>query len=85
MIKLLNNRSDFEAIARKIGVSSGGTSIIKDKSKLYYFYLKEVKTPACNILKQDLLSIGADLAVEKDCVVCGSAVSDALMIVNKKQ
>ena len=85
MIKLLNNRSDFKKIAKKIGVSSGGVAIMSEKSKLYYFYLKEIKTPACNILKQDLLSIGADLAVEKDCVVCGSKVSDALMIVNKKQ
>ena len=85
MIKLLNNRSDFKKIAKKIGVSSGGTTIINDKSRLYYFYLKDVKTPACNILKQDLLSLGGDLAVEKDCIVCGNERSDALMILNKKQ
>ncbi len=85
MIKLLNNRNNFESLAKKIGVSSGGSAIMRDKSKLYYFYLKDVKTPACNILKQDLLSIGGDLAVEKDCVVCASKISDALMIVNKKQ
>ena len=85
MIKLLNNKSDFKKIAKKIGVSSDGIAIMKKKSKLYYFYITKLKTPACNILKQDLLSIGADLAVEKDCIVCKPEYSDALMIVNQKQ
>jgi len=85
MVKRLDDKSDFYNICKKIGVSEGGIPILKDKSELYYFYIKDLKTPACNILKQDLLSIGADLVVSKDTVTCKKAVSDALMIVNKKQ
>jgi len=85
MVKRLDNKTDFLKLCQKIGVSEGGISIIKDKSKLYYFYIKSLKTPACNILKQDLLSIGGELAVSKDTVTCKDATSDALMIVNKKQ
>jgi len=85
MVKRLDNKNDFERLCKKIGVSQGGISIIKEKSKLYYFYIKNLKTPACNILKQDLLSIGGELAVSKDTVTCEKSTSDALMIVNKKQ
>ena len=85
MIKLLNNKSDFFKLAKKIGVSDGGTKIISEKAKLYYFYLKDIKTPASNILKQDLLSIGGELAVQRDAVTCKIQKCDALMIVNKKQ
>ena len=83
-IKLLNNKSDFERLAKKIGVSSSGIKIIKNKSKLYYFYINSLKTPACNILKQDLLSIGADVAVSENTINCKEKYSDALMIVTKK-
>jgi len=85
MVKLLNNRDDFFKIAQKIGVSQEGSRIIDEKSKLFYFYIKGLKTPACNILKQDLLSIGGELAVERDAITCAHEFSDALMIVNKKQ
>ncbi len=83
-IKLLNNKSDFERLAKKIGVSSGGIKIIKNKSKLYYFYIDSLKTPACNILKQDLLSIGADVSVSENTINCKEKYSDALMIVTQK-
>jgi len=85
MIKLLNNKDDFLKIAKKIGVSPSGAKIIEQKSKLFYFYIKNLKTPGCNILKQDLLSIGGELAVERDVITCKNEFSDALMIVNKKQ
>jgi len=85
MVKRLDNRSDFVKLCKKIGVSDGGVPILKDKSELYFFYISSLKTPACNILKQDLLSVGGDLAVSKDSVTCQKQTSDALMIVNKKQ
>lgn len=85
MIELLNTNSDFKKICKKIGVSKGGIKILKNKSKLYYFYFHHLRTPACNILKQDLLSIGADVAVSADTINCKEKYSDALMIVNKKQ
>ena len=85
MLKRLNNRSDFKKLCDRIGVTEGGTAIMREKSKLYYFYASALKTPACNILKQELLSIGGDVAVGKDTINCKNQISDALIVVNKKQ
>ena len=85
MLKRLNNKSDFEAICKKIGTTKEGVALMKKKSKLYYFYASDLKTPACNILKQDLLSIGADCAVSRGTINCKDEFSDALIVVNKKQ
>ena len=84
-IKRLNNQTDFKDLANKINITSGGISIIKDKATLYYLYIDELKSPAANILKQDLLSIGGELCVSRDTVTCSKPFTDALIIVNKKQ
>jgi len=85
MVKRLNSQNDFGKLCEKIGVTKEGISILYDKSKLNYFYVNNLKTPACNILKQDLLSIGADVAVSKDTVNCKNQFSDVLIVVNQKQ
>ena len=85
MLKRLDNRSDFVKLCQKIGVSDGGIAIMKEKSELFYLYALSLKTPACNILKQEMLSLGADVAVSRDTVNCKEKVSDALLVLNKKQ
>ena len=84
-IKRLNNQTNFKELAKKIGATSGGISIIKQKANLYYFYIDDLKTPAANILKQDLLSIGGELCVRKETIACSEPFTDALILVNKKQ
>ena len=77
--------SDKKAFLDKLGVQDGGVSIISDKMDMHYFYIKELKTPAANILKQDALSIGAELAVPSGVITCATSTTDALLIATTKQ
>ena len=70
---------------QKLGVQGGGISIISKKMDLHIFQLKNIKTPALNILKQDVLSIGGELAVPSGVITCAKDRYDALLIVNSKQ
>ncbi len=69
----------------KIGVTSEGSSILQRKANVHLLYIKDLKSPAANILKQDALSIGADLAVPKNCVTCRDKFVDAVLLANDSQ
>ncbi len=81
----LDSQTDKDIILKTIGSTKVGMSIMADKMQTHLFYLKDIKTPAANILKQDALSIGADLAVEKDTILCTKKSVDALLIATTKQ
>ncbi len=74
-----------KALLQELGVEGGGVSIISKKMDLHIFQLKNIKTPALNILKQDALSIGAELAVPSGVITCAKDRYDALLIANSKQ
>ena len=76
----LSNQIDKESIFAKIGSTTEGNSILKEKMELNYIYLKDIKNPAALILKQDALSVGADLVVHKDTILCKNEKSDALLV-----
>ena len=80
----LGSMADKKAALRELGVESGGVSIMAKKMELFYFYLKDLRTPAANILKQDALSIGADLAVPGGVITCEKSHYDCLLIGTKK-
>ena len=52
--------------------------------ELLTFYIKDLKTPAVNILKQDALSIGAELATPSGVIVCEEEMYDCLLIGTRK-
>jgi len=81
----LDNSTCKEELFKKIGSTSAGNSILKDKANLNLIYIKDIKAPAANILKQDALSIGADLAVSRGTVTCKDEISDAVLIANDTQ
>jgi len=81
----LNSSTCKEELFKNIGSTSAGTKILKDKANLNLIYIKDIKAPAANILKQDALSIGADLAVSRDTVTCKDEISDAVLIANDVQ
>jgi len=81
----LNNSTCKEKLFTKIGTTSAGVKILKDKANLNLIYIKDIKAPAANILKQDALSIGADLAVSCEVVTCKDEFSDAVLIANDAQ
>ena len=80
----INSDSDFNALCDDIKPQTIGRKIMQKKSNLHFFYLKDIKAPAANILKQDALSVGAEL-VCNDSVILGHGVSNALLIANDKQ
>ncbi len=76
---------DREAILQKIGVQSGGVKIMAEKMETLWIYIRDLRTPAANILKQDALSIGADLAVPGGVITCETERVDALLIATRAQ
>ena len=80
----LGNISDKKAALKALGVESGGVGIMAKKMELFYFFIKDLKTPAANILKQDALSIGAELAVPGGVILCEKPAYDCILIGTKK-
>lgn len=62
-----------------IGVSSTGRIIMGDKLKYVIIKLKNISSTALNILKQESLSIGAELANNKDVITGKIPVSDSIL------
>jgi len=80
----LGNIADTEATLKALGVEKGGISIMAKKMELMCLYIKALKTPAANILKQDALSIGAELAVPGGVILCEKPTCDCILIGTKK-
>jgi len=80
----LGNITDKKEALKTLGVESGGISIMAKKMELFYFFIKDLKTPAVNILKQDALSIGADLAVPGGVILCEKPAYDCILIGSRK-
>jgi len=81
----LGNITDRKAALIHLGVESGGVNIISKKMELYFFMICDLRTPAANILKQDALSIGAELAVPSGVITCEKEHFDCILIANRKQ
>ena len=85
VIEQLSTDMNIREYLKKLGVDSGGVSIMASKAELYLISIKKLHVGAANILKQDALSIGADLAVPKGTVTASEKHVDTLMIATKKQ
>jgi len=81
----LGDTYDKKTLLKNLGVESGGVSIISKKMQLHYYLIRDIKAPAANILKQDALSIGAELAVPRGVVTCDAELFDCILIGNQKQ
>ncbi len=80
----LGSISDKKAVLKALNVESGGVGIMAKKMELLYFFIKDLKTPAANILKQDALSIGAELAVPSGVILCEMPTYDCILIGTRK-
>ncbi len=80
----LGNISDKELALKVLGVESAGVGIMAKKMEVFYFFIKDLKCPAANILKQDALSIGADLAVPGGVILCEKESYDCILIGTRK-
>lgn len=81
----INPNSDFASIAESIGTTVAGVSIMREKTKLKFILIDGIKAAGANILKQDALSVGADLATHKSTILGGEAKGRALLIASPQQ
>lgn len=70
-ILAISSQEEFIQELKKIGVTPKGIAAMQDKARCLVIKLHNIKTGAANILKQDMLSLGADSAVARG-VVNGS-------------
>jgi dihydropteroate synthase len=78
LVDILDSHIAFNALS-SIGVSGTGKIIMGDKLKYIIIKLKNINSTALNILKQEALSIGAELANHKDVITGKIAVSDSIL------
>lgn len=81
---LLDNKIKIKEALTVLGVDKAGVEIMASKAKLNFILIKNLKMAAANILKQDALSIGADLAVPRGCASGTLSYVDALLIASDK-
>jgi len=81
----LSNDTDIVKVMSHLNVDKAGIAIMKKKANLHFFYIKNIYCGASNILKQDALSIGAELAVPNGSVDCKTKYHCAVLICNDKQ
>ena len=84
-IEKLNNSIDIKSTLENLGVDIGGINILSQKAKTHIISIKNLHVGAANILKQDALSIGADLAVPRGTVLAMTPEVDCLLIATTAQ
>jgi len=78
----IKNITDAQAELQKIGVSTQGIVVMASKALDLVIKLTNVKVGAANILKQEMLSIGADAAVARGVVEGSVPQSDVILLGN---
>jgi len=84
-VEKLSTEIDAPSFLKALGVDGGGVNILASKMRHHLFSIRNMPVGAANILKQDALSVGADLAVPKGTVTAAQPYVDALLIVNHRQ
>lgn len=84
-IAKLSNEINIQKYLHDLGVDDGGVKILSAKAKTHLIQIKDLHVGAANILKQDALSIGADLAVPKGTVIAMTLHVDCLLIATTSQ
>lgn len=84
-IEKLSNSVNIKKLLKDLGVDSGGVSILASKAQHHIIYVHELHVGGANILKQDALSIGADLAVPRGTVIALTSHVDCILIATQKQ
>ena len=84
-VEKLSNSINAKKYLRELGVDGGGIDILASKMKHHIIYIRNLHVGAANILKQDALSIGADLAVPRGTVTAEVRHVDCILIATDKQ
>ncbi len=84
-VRRLSNDIDAKKVLKELGVDGGGVNILASKIEHHIIYISDLHVGGANILKQDALSIGADLAVPRGTILAITPKVDAILIATQKQ
>jgi len=85
IVERLSSDIELKSYLKELGVDSGGVEILASKAQHYLIYIKNLHVGGANILKQDALSVGADLAVPRGTVIAAVEYVDCILIASKRQ
>lgn len=83
MLLKLNNANIAENI-ESVGIHEASKKIFDNKSKIIPLKLINVRTPAANIIKQEMLAAGGDAAVPSSCITCAEKYVNIVLLGTKK-
>ena len=83
MLLKINQELLHEAIAG-IGAHPASLPIFANKSHILPYKLLKVRTPAANILKQEMLAVGGDAVVPTGCIVNADKYVEVLLLGTRK-
>jgi len=69
----------------RVGVDPIGIKLMENKFLLKVIKLKDVRNAVANIIKQEMLSIGADAAVNRNTVNCRAEKTDVILMATIEQ
>ncbi|EAJ3924664.1 dihydropteroate synthase [Campylobacter jejuni] len=81
----INPNTDFNLLCSFINPHKMGQKIMSEKTKIHFIFIKDISTPAANILKQDALRVGAELITHKEVITAKITYSNALLMATKEQ
>ncbi len=86
-VYLLNPVSDREVVSyfKSIAVHPDGIEVMDKKSVFYTLRIKDLSSPAANILKQEALAAGAELATAWSVIKDPDIIADALLMGTYRQ
>lgn len=85
VVEKLSDSIDLRRELQALGVDSGGVGILEDKGTNHLIRIRDLHVGAANILKQDALSVGADLAVPRGTVTASVPRVDVLLVATERQ
>ncbi|EEU7422742.1 dihydropteroate synthase [Campylobacter jejuni] len=81
----INPNTDFNLLCSFINPHKMGQKIMSEKTQIHFIFIKDIATPAANILKQDALRVGAELITHKEVITAKITYSNALLMATKEQ
>jgi len=84
-IEKLSKDINAKSYLKNLGVDGGGIDILASKIEHHIIRIRDLPVGGANILKQDALSVGADLAVPRGTVTAAIPLVDCILIATTKQ
>lgn len=85
ILKKISTSTDLKNELKNIGAEQSGITIMQPKFEHYIIKIKNIKTPAALILKQEILSKGGEAAIPKEMIVSKINKGNVLLSANKAQ